>query len=68
MNITDISPSIKPTSVAVHTGAEGEELTIDWEDGHATRYPLKVTFIASHIVLCIVGRAFSFRVWEIDPV
>jgi hypothetical protein len=42
VNVTDISPTIQPKSVIVKKGAEGEELSIAWEDGHNSQYPMKV--------------------------
>lgn len=42
MNITDISPTIRPKAVSIVAGAEGDELSIAWEDGHATKYPMTV--------------------------
>lgn len=42
VNITDINPAIRPKSVSIAAGAEGDELSIAWEDGHHTKYPMAV--------------------------
>ena len=42
VNITDISPTIKPKHIGIVSGADGEELSIAWEDGHTTKYSMKV--------------------------